>query len=460
MALLCLLMIFTHGCKPKTSNRVSKLRGISAFAVDERLLENFVRGQLSVCSEQPETDVRIYPAFQSDKPLYGSTRFAEEYGRKDSGFLYHFAIDESQGPGKGYDRLYFDLNRDLDLTNDELRTTLKSPPKRATLNNPHLTQQVCFNYLSVNFEDGRAGQYPVEIMSRLTIYDSGHANLCFVTTEARKGRIAISGHRYDVLLGHNYLVSGCFNRPWTALHLIPNGDMNKQLHWLNADRLMAVHKMDGTYYCFSATPSGDKLIAHPYEGKLGTFMGGSGGRDITYIGCSGSLCSKDKSVAIGSELENGWPEPSSQSHIPIGDYLPLSLTIQYDKLRINLSDNYHADGKPLSRASVDKKYGIRIRENEPFVFDFSNEPEVMFASPGKDSRIKRGEELAVKAVLIDPELDVMIRHLTDTSRKVKQEETTVDSRKRTVWRDVSLDPKVLITRANGDTVAEGVMPFG
>ena len=27
-------------------------------------------------------------------------------------------MDESQGTGKGYDRLYFDLNRDLDLRND------------------------------------------------------------------------------------------------------------------------------------------------------------------------------------------------------------------------------------------------------------------------------------------------------------------------------------------------------
>jgi hypothetical protein len=454
------MALLAFACKHKAGDRISKLKRISAFTVDERLLPQFVRGQLSDCSDQPLSEVRIYPAFKSDKPLYGSIRLAEEYGQENSGILYHFAVDESQGMGKGYDQLHFDLNHDFDLTNDTAVRPLKNPPDGALLNYPSIKQQVCFNYLCVDFENGSAKQRPLEIMARLMIYDSGHANLAFVTTEARKGKIRISGQRYDVLLGHNYVVSGWFNRPWTALHLIPNGDMNKQLHWQGADRLMAVHKIEGTYYCFSATPAGDKLIVRPYEGELGTFMGGSGGRGITYIGCSGSLWSKDKTVAVGNELNNEWPQPSYSPQMPVGDYLPSSLTIQYDKLSIYLSNNYHADGKPLSRASVDKKYGIKIRENEPFVFDFSNEPEVMFASPAKDYRIKPGEQLTVKAVLIDPELDIMIRRLTDTSRKEKEEYDGPDDQKETRWIGVSLDPKVVITRADGQQVAEGVMPFG
>lgn len=66
-----LLMVFLHGCKHKTEDRVSKLKKISAFRIDEKLLRQFVRGQLSICGEQPESEVRIYPAFKSDKPLYG-----------------------------------------------------------------------------------------------------------------------------------------------------------------------------------------------------------------------------------------------------------------------------------------------------------------------------------------------------------------------------------------------------
>ena len=86
------------------------------------------------------------------------------------------------------------------------------------------------------------------------------------------------------------------------------------------------------------------------------------------------------------------------------------------------------------------------------MLDFSNKPDVMFASPAKDQRVKAGDELQVKAVLVDPKLDFMIRGLEDTTRP----KATPESR----GRNFSLDPKVLITRANGEKVAEGVMPFG
>ena len=66
----------------------------------------------------------------------------------------------------------------------------------------------------------------------------------------------------------------------------------------------------------------------------------------------------------------------------------------------------------------------------------------------------------VKAVLIDPELDIMIRRLDDTARKQKKEYATPNGQKRTIERNKSLDPKVVITRADGEKVAEGVMPFG
>ena len=40
-----------------------------------------------------------------------------------------------------------------------------------------------------------------------------------------------------------------------------------------------------------------------------------------------------------------------------------------------------------------------------FVLDFSNQPEVLFASPAKDLRVKPGDTLEVKAVLVDPKLN-------------------------------------------------------
>jgi hypothetical protein len=105
-------------------------------------------------------------------------------------------------------------------------------------------------------------------------------------------------------------------------------------------------------------------------------------------------------------------------------------------------------------------YGIKIREDKPYTFDLMNKPDVLFTTPTKDQRIKLGEQLQVKAVLIDPELDIMIRGLDDTTRKEKKEYTTSDGQNQSYERNVSLDPNVVVTRADGQQVAEGVMPFG
>jgi len=51
-------------------------------------------------------------------------------------------------------------------------------------------------------------------------------------------------------------------------------------------------------------------------------------------------------------------------------------------------------------------------------------------------------------VLVDPKLDFMIRRLNGPAEDGSKERTR------------SLDPKVLITRAAGEKIAEGVMPFG
>ena len=205
LVLLCLLLVANaFGNKEKTEGLMFNLDEVSAFEIDEQIRWRFVRGQLGDCGEQPNADVRAYPAFKSGKPLYGSVRFASEYGEKDSGIQYHLAIDESTGTGNGYDCLYFDLNRDLDLTNDTPLVPLKSPPDGALLKYSSIKQQVCFDYLNVDFDFGSAGQRPLEIMPRLTTSESGYTSLTFVTTKARTGKIEVAGRQYTVLLGHNY----------------------------------------------------------------------------------------------------------------------------------------------------------------------------------------------------------------------------------------------------------------
>jgi len=104
-----------------------------------------------------------------------------------------------------------------------------------------------------------------------------------------------------------------------------------------------------------------------------------------------------------------------------------------------------------------KRCVLAIRKDKPFVLDFSNKPHMMFASPAKDLRVKLGESLEVKAVLVDPKLDMMIRRLDDATPKRTK---PTDGQAAGDQRPVSLDPQVIVTRANGEKVAEGVMPFG
>jgi hypothetical protein len=119
------------------------------------------------------------------------------------------------------------------------------------------------------------------------------------------------------------------------------------------------------------------------------------------------------------------------------------MTVQFGRLRITLSDNYHSDGRRRDLPGRARVYGIKIRKDKPFVLDFSNKPNVLFASPAKDQTFKPGDEVAMAAVLVDPVLDIMIRNLDDTTQG-----------------NQSLDPIVTITDASGKEVYTGKMPFG
>jgi hypothetical protein len=60
-------------------------------------------------------------------------------------------------------------------------------------------------------------------------------------------------------------------------------------------------------------------------------------------------------------------------------------------------------------------------------------------------------------VLIDPKLDMMIRRLDNAGPKPAK---TAYGQTSAFERPLSLDPQAIMTRANGEKVAEGVMPFG
>jgi len=460
LILSCLLAVTAFGEKEKTKQLVFDLEEVSVFDLGERLARDFLRGQRSSCDNQPRRSPDKYPSFKSQKPLYGSVHFDGTSTESKGRGMYHFVLDESSGTGKGYDLLYLDLNCDQDLTNDTPLVSLQTPPKGALLGYSSTEQEICYESFELTFDFGNADKRPIEIMPRLTIRKDGRSELGFIATKVRKGEIDIGGAKYDALLGYTYSVGRSLDQDSTTFHLIAKSEPKYPFQWWGADRLNSTHAMGKKYNRFATTPTGDKLFAHPYEGQLGTFEVGAGGRNIQQISIRGSLRSEETAVAVGGEMERGWPKFAKSCQVPVGDYLPAYLRITLGRLNIFISNNYHADGQRFRPSNIPRIYGIKIREDKPFVFDLSNKPEVIFASPAKHHRIKPGEELTVKAVLIDPKLDIMIRGLDDTTQKQQKEYVSPDGKKHTYERRLSLDPKVVITRADGEKVAEGVMPFG
>jgi hypothetical protein len=427
---------------------VFKLHVVSVFEVG---LDSFLRGQMTFCRTNPFAEVQSYPVFVSRQPLYGSVRFAAAYGQTNGGMQFYFAVDESQGTGKGYDRIYFDLNRDLDLRNDPITLTHEQPVKRAVLSNAKYYPQVFFDPLSINFDLGPVGTRPVQIMPRLVVSTYGKVEtkaVTFVRTQLYQGDITLGGEQYQASLGEGYIIRGRLDQPDTALVLKPLKKGESWIYWWGADRLKAVHKSGDRFFTCSASPTGEELIVHPYRGEVGTFEIGPGGRGTTNLSVSGSLEAREMAVPVGGDLTNGWPKVARRCELPVGDYLPNYVNVQIGHVSIGISYNYHSEGKPHDRGGRARVYGLAIRKDQPCVLDFSNKPVVMFASPSREQQFKPGDTVEVKAVLVDPKLDFMIRGLHEAT----------DTEGKRLAR--SLDPKVLITRADGEKVAEGVMPFG
>jgi hypothetical protein len=406
----------------------------------------------------PHPEVKAYPKLKSSRPLFGAIDFGKGRIEPGKGAPYYFVVDESQGAHRGYDRLYFDLNHDGDLTNDLPTAPLENPPSPSHPNHGW-NKEVVFPPLDIPFDFGQGyGTMAVRILPRLSMYGNEQFQMFFVATEARKGTIQIGRHRFQAILSQSDLIAGRYDARATELRLLTAGSPPVQLwqRWWGDEALSSLRLVDGKFYSLAANPTGDTLMVRRYRGELGVLRVEPGNRKVSEVAMSGSLSSEKTIVPVGrlphadSELEK-----VRDCELPVGDYCPTEMSFRYGRLACWLSDNYHTDGKRGGAMQTPRLYSIKIRKDQPFVLDFGHRPEVMFASPAKDQTFKTGEEVRVHAVLVDPVLDTMIRELRDTTRK-----TTRDFFGKSIEEDVSLAPTVTISDSSGKAVAQGTMPYG
>jgi hypothetical protein len=260
-----------------------------------------------------------------------------------------------------------------------------------------------------------------------------------------------------VVLGE--LLAGSYDSAHTLMQLCRNngarsgGPFEQMLGWLRHE--------EGQFWDFSTTPDGSRLFIAPFSGPMGTLRLSPGKRDITEFEMSGHVSGQRKIVPVGDlqqKQAHGAYAACQECRLPVDDYMPSWLTIRYGNLRLFVSESYHSEGKPRDMAR-NRRFAIPIREDEPFVFDFSDVPQVMFASPRRDAEFKPGDKVAVNPVLYVPALDMMIRNLDDTEQMEEKTQTHGDNTF-TYERPKSLDPTVTIRDSRGNVVAEGTAPFG
>ena len=432
------------------------MKEVPVWEPGEELRDSFLRGTYAHVQATRQGSYAC-PEFKSATPLYGQASFpgvARDAGRSPTFWL---AFDHSEGKADTYDLLYFDANGDEDLTNDPPLKARKDVPAALAQRYSSNGEQTWFEPVKVTFDFGPSGPHPIEMMARLWTNQQA-SRLNFIATTVRTGTFEIAGTTCQACLGYQYTITGRLDQPGTALILLPEG--GEPPRWWGGDELRAIHLLGERYYRFSCTPTGDALFVRPYEGQLGVFELGAGGRDVETFEMSGSLYSKDAAVAVGNTAKRSWPQATRRCEIPVGDYYPAIMSVTFDNIQLSVSNNYHTNAQGQPRGGREPVAGIAIRQDKPYVLDFSNKPVVVFEEPKEDRRIRLGDELKVEAVLVDPALDVMIRRLNDIAATETQTFKSADGTEHSYQRPKSLDPKVLIKRADGEIVAQGVMPFG
>ncbi len=379
-----------------------------------------------------------YPQFKGPEPLYGFANFGRDFLKSDKEIKYFFALDASGGDG--YDTLYFDLNHDLDLTNDPPLKLSKNPWPAGFKTHLTADDRLMFEDLAVPIDFGPP--YGVQPVKFLPVYIKSASTMHFSPLSFYAGGIKIGDRRFDALVGQD-MIGGNARLAGHVffLHLMNPGKKETFADWWGTD-LGDFRLIDGKYYTVSATPVGDKLFVKPYMGELGTLKIMPGPRKIKNFTAAGSLTSPAVAVQVGqSEAgRSGELQPVAEWQVPVGDYALYSLTLHYDELSIEIGYNFHSDGHLYNLRERPRMFPIQIRKDKPFVLDLANKPEIYFAAPEKDAVYKPGEDVGVIAILTDPVLDIMIRGLDEKGK--------------------SLDPTVTIADSSGKIVAQGTMPFG
>ena len=404
---LVLILTCSEACRPTAENKpppndkavadskahadepaVFNMKEVSLYDQKERAeVSEFpiFGGQIASLRTQPANEVKAYPKLKSKQPLYGSIVFHGSPGKPGSARKFYFVLDESgtaenvndkatkadadksavdNRPKSRYDLLYFDVDRDLDLTNDAVVSPMKSPPRAlaSLFDGPQAT--VIFNTVSMPLgEDPKAKGKAVSVLPVIilygNIYDGNAGRMVFMAASARKGEVRLGKRAYSALLVPQSGMADRMNHANTPLILtsVDGAKPVASYPWMRM--LGAIHEADGEFYRISATPAGDQLTVRPFGGERGVFELSVGNKDIRPLGIVAGLVFKEsaskESMLLLGEMSypiQAEPAKSIKYRMPVGDYWPSHLMVDCGDLRMSLRPDYTLNSGAASKPAA------------------------------------------------------------------------------------------------------------
>ena len=235
-----------------------------------------------------------------------------------------------------------------------------------------------------------------------------------------------------------------------------------------SETLMTLRQREGEFYTLVADPPGDKLTVELYRGPFGVFKVAAGDKKLDKpISFQGTFYGPKAFLNMASSRTKPDDKKMAECKLPVGDYASFYMTINYGGLQVGVSNNYYSQNRAAAGSTEQHApQGVQIREDKPFVLDFSGKPEATFQAPPADKPIKLGTDVRIATVLIDPKSDILLR----ANRSIEDEEgdgevsllETVSASTPTIKSFPTIPDltRTTITSPSGKNVAEGVMPFG
>ena len=164
--------------------------------------------------------------------------------------------------------------------------------------------------------------------------------MAFAAASGRKGEIRLGKRAYSALLVAQGGMLAQLS-PNTQLTLTPLDGTKPQRSypWLNT--LGAIREADGEFYKISATPSGDKLTVRRIAGDRGVLELSAGKKDVKPLGMVGILTLKGSMLPLGEMYPmQDRRSTTAKYRLPVGDYQPMMLIVNYGDLVVNLRMDY------------------------------------------------------------------------------------------------------------------------